>query len=457
MMGRAWVIALCLVLLCPVTRAGEIVLRGGWLFDGGRGQMVKNTGIVVLRGRFMAVGADLAGRDLSTAQVITLTDDDYILPGLFDLHAHYNMTLNKIRRDETEVMPVLYLANGVTSTFPAGEFDPDGMMAARQRIDRGEQTGPRIHSSGPYFGPARPGWNPDITKAEIRSEIDHWAERGVAGFKVKRISAIHLEAVIEGAHAHGLTVTGHLDSGYRNTINPQDAIRMGIDRIEHFLGGNDIDAGKPAYDSLIGVTPDTAAFRRIVELFISHSVYFDTTLTAYGYFGDRGEEYEHWIDERKFLTPFARELTRDRRARIDRFRTIYAVKWRTLKAFHDAGGGHLITLGTDHASTGEYLAGFSVHREMHAMVLAGIPPATVLRIATINGARALNLGDRLGSIETGKWADLIVVRGNPLEDIRHTRQVRKVMKAGDLYDPAALLASVEGKLGPKNADDAVNW
>jgi len=80
-------------------------------------------------------------------------------------------------------------------------------------------------------------------------------------------------------------------------------------------------------------------------------------------------------------------------------------------------------------------------------VLAGIPPAAALRIGTINSARALGAGDKLGSIEPGKFADLFIVRGNPLRDIRNTRHVRTVMKAGVLYDPAELLKSVEGKIG----------
>jgi imidazolonepropionase-like amidohydrolase len=89
------------------------------------------------------------------------------------------------------------------------------------------------------------------------------------------------------------------------------------------------------------------------------------------------------------------------------------------------------------------------HRELHALVLAGIPPAAALRIGTINGARALNVSDKLGSIEVGKFADLFIVRGNPLVDIRNTRHVRTVVKAGVVYDPADLLRSVEGKIGPK--------
>ena len=81
----------------------------------------------------------------------------------------------------------------------------------------------------------------------------------------------------------------------------------------------------------------------------------------------------------------------------------------------------------------------------------------MLRIATINSARAIGLGDRLGSIEVGKWADLVVVRGNPLADIRRTRQPRVVIKAGRVYDPAALMTSVEGKIGPMSAADTAAW
>ena len=86
-------------------------------------------------------------------------------------------------------------------------------------------------------------------------------------------------------------------------------------------------------------------------------------------------------------------------------------------------------------------------RELHALVLAGIPPAAALRIATANGARALNVGTTLGTVEPGKLADLVVVRGNPLADIRNTRRVQLVLKDGVVYDPQALLKSVEGKIG----------
>lgn len=133
------------------------------------------------------------------------------------------------------------------------------------------------------------------------------------------------------------------------------------------------------------------------------------------------------------------------------------MKRKTLKAFYDAGGGDLITLGTDHPSTGEYHSGFSAHRELAAFVRAGLPPAAALKCATKNVARALEKWHVLGSVEAGKFADLFVVRGNPLADIRNTRRVHRVMKAREVYDPAELLRSVEGEMGPKNQEEAERW
>jgi imidazolonepropionase-like amidohydrolase len=388
------------------------------------------------------------------------------MPGLFDLHAHYAVDLfGEGRVDEYRVNPVLFLANGVTSTFPAGEVDPAEARRGRERIAAGEVPGPRIFSSGPYWGTARPGWRHDaMTPDSIRREAAWWALNGARGFKAKGIRADQLEALIAVAHEHGLTVTGHLDSGFRNSVNPRAAILMGIDRIEHFLGGDALPATRPAYASLEALDLDdpatAAAIRRQARLFIEHGTYFDATLTAYGYFGDREPAvFEQWVDERAFLTPYARSVVESRLPRrpVEQFRRIYYVKRRVLRLFHEEGATHLLTLGTDHPTWGEYLNGFTAHRELHAMVLAGIPNAAALRAGTINGARALGVDERLGTIEPGKYADLIVVRGDPLTRITDTRNVRAVIKAGRIYDPAALLASVRGKLGPASAAEAEWW
>lgn len=183
-------------------------------------------------------------------------------------------------------------------------------------------------------------------------------------------------------------------------------------------------------------------------------------MTAYGYYGDREPAvFDYWADEMGFLTPYARsvvdaELPRRPNAQFER---IYHVKRATLRAFWEAGAGDQLTLGTDHPTWGEYFNGFHAHRELHAFVLAGIPNAAALRAGTVNAARAMGMGDRLGTIEAGKYADLLVVRGDPLARITDTRNVVHVVKAGRRYDPAALLASVRGQLGPTSAAEADWW
>jgi imidazolonepropionase-like amidohydrolase len=438
----------------------DVLVTGGWLFASTGNQRVRNPGILIRAGKFLRVGGDLSIA-AADAEHVQLADTETVIPGMFDLHAHYAMDLfNAGRKDETTAYPSLFLANGVTSTWPAGEMNPDSMRALRIRIDRGLEPGPRLLNSGPYFGTARPGWDRNISVDSIYAEVDYWAEHGVRGFKAKGIKPYQLRALIERAHQHGLTVTGHLDSGFGESVNPRDAILMGIDRIEHFMGGDAFTPDRSAYASYEHMTFDTPAFRKIAALYKTQHVYFDATLSAYGYYGKKDPEvYTYYTDEERFLTPYMRSVIAARPPRPvnQQFENIYWTKRKEVKAFYDAGGGDLITLGTDHPSWGEFFTPFAVNRELLSFSLSGIPNAAVLRIATINSARAIGVGDRLGSIEPGKWADLVVVRGNPLADIRRVRLPRLVIKAGKIYDPQALMKSVEGKIGPASAADTAAW
>ena len=440
---------------------GAVVVRGGWLFDGTADTVKRNRGIVIQDSVLLTVDGDIAPEDIARAQVIELDEDDYIIPGLFDLHAHYAVDLlGQGRVDDDRVYPALFLGNGVTSTFPAGEVQPQKMRQLRLRIERGEQAGPRIFSSGPYYGSAREGWSDDITADSIAREVDYWVAQGARGFKAKNIGPAHLEALIAAAHRHGLTVTGHLGSGSRGSVNPRDAILMGIDRVEHFEGGDAMTPDRSAYASLVEMTPDMPAFRRIVELYIERGVNYDATLSAYGYYGERDPEvYTYFAPEMDYLTPFARQQVESRLPRRvnEQFERIYWVKRALIRKFYELGGGDLITLGTDHPSWGEFFSGFAVHRELHTMVLAGIPPAAALRTATINAARALRVDDRLGTLEPGKLADLAILRGNPLEDIRSTRNVHIVFRNGVRHDARALLESVKGQLGPRGPEELAEW
>lgn len=448
----------------PALQEDDLVILGGRLWDGADDQARPNPGILVRNGTILHIG--LLEPLGSGARAILLDDGHFIMPGLFDLHAHYAIDLfGEGRVDEYTVNPVIFLANGVTSTFPAGEVDPAEAAEGRRRVAAGEIPGPRIYASGPYWGTARPGWRHDVmTPDSIRKEAASWALQGARGFKAKGIRPEQLEAVIDVAHEHGITVTGHLDSGFRGSVNPRDAILMGIDRIEHFLGGDALPAERSAYASLERLDLEDAVtaeqIRRQARLFVEQGAYFDATLTAYGYYADREPAvFDYWYPEMDLLTPYARDVVKRGLPRdpSEQFRRIYYVKRETVKAFWDAGGGDQLTLGTDHPSWGEFFSGFGAHRELHAMVLAGIPNAGALRAATINAARALGVDQRLGTVEVGKYADILVVRGDPLAEITDTRNGHVVIRSGRVYEPQRLLRSVRGRLGPSGPDEADWW
>jgi len=165
-----------------------------------------------------------------------------------------------------------------------------------------------------------------------------------------------------------------------------------------------------------------------------------------------------WTDEGKYFTPYAEDLLEQRgEPAPESDEAEFAQRVLELKSLFDAGGGHLLITGTDEPVYTNMLPGFAYHRELLAMTYAGIPPAAVLKAATINGANALGVEEHLGSIEVGKLADLVIVNGNPLDDIKAARDVRFVIRDGVVHDPAELLKSAEGKIGPAGPHDHADW
>ncbi len=460
--------ALCLLLAPAAVYAqwsepssDQIIVRGGWLFDGISDTRRQNTGIVIRAGIFAEIDADLEESVLTAANVIDLTDSETIIPGMIDLHAHYNFDLvDNGRAEEVVYNGIIFLANGVTSTWSAGEYFPERVLEQRDLVDTGEAVGPRLFASGPYFGGFRceysvktaeddcAAWPNDISEDEIRTDVDYWAERGVVSIKIKQATPGETKILIEQAHKNGMTTTGHFanyDGEYDVAI--RDAILMGIDRIEHRM--------------TLGIGgPRSADMQQIVDLILKHQVYYDATLQMYGSINLRRELGQDmiWIDEAQFFTPYAQKLLELRGPPPPESEKVeYAQRVRELRALVDAGGENLVIVGTDEPVYTTLLPGFAFHRELLAMVHAGLPNIAVLKAATINGANALGVADKLGSIEVGKLADLYVARGNPLDDIKTARNVQFVIKSGVIYDPESLLKSAEGKIGPAGPDDHADW
>ena len=435
----------------------ELVIRGGWLFDSVSDTRRRNTGILIQDGKIVAVDAESS----SANNVIELQDSDTILPGLIDLHAHYNFDLvDNGRVEEVIYNGIVFLANGVTSTWSAGEYYPERVIAQRDLIDAGESIGPRLFASGPYFGAFRCeysiktaaddciAWPNDITEAEIRQEVDKWAEQGVVSIKIKQATPGEAKILIEQAHLNGMTTAGHLGNyNVEYDVDLRDAILMGLDRVEHQL-------------TLGSGGEGSAEMPQMIDLMLAHQVYYDANLQMYGGINLRRENLSEmvWTDEAIYFTPYAQELLERRGPPSpESDEEEFAQRVLEVKSLYDAGGGHLLIVGTDEPVYTNLLPGFAYHRELLAMTYAGIPPAAVLKAATINGASALGLEEHLGSIEVGKLADLVVVSGNPLDDIKAARNVRMVIRDGIVHDPLVLLRSAEGKIGPVGPHDHADW
>ncbi len=444
-----------------VSGGAELIIRGGWLFDSVSDVRRRNTGIVVRDGKIVEVDASVQPQDSGAANVIELQDSDTILPGMIDLHAHYNFDLvDNGRVEEVLYNGIIFLANGVTSTWSAGEYYPERVIAQRDLIDAGESAGPRLFASGPYFGAFRCeysiktaaddciAWPNDISEAEIRQEVDKWAAQGVVSIKIKQASPGEAKILIEQAHKNGMTTAGHLGNyDVEYDVDLRDAILMGLDRVEHQL-------------TLGSGGPGSAEMPQMIDLMLAHQVYYDANLQMYGGINERSKHLSEmvWTDEAQYFTPYAQDLLEKRGSpEPESDEEEFTQRVLEVKSLYESGGGHLLIVGTDEPVYTNLLPGFAYHRELLAMTYAGIPPSAVLKAATINGASALGVNDSLGSIEVGKLADFVVVNGNPLEDIKAARDVRFVIKGGVTHDPAALLLSAEGKIGPAGPHDHADW
>jgi len=114
---------------------GALIIRGGWLFDGISDTRRRNSGIIIRNGKISVVDADVQQQILTSADVIDLQDSETILPGMIDLHAHYNLDLvDSGRVEEVVYNGIIFLANGVTSTWSAGEYYPERVIAQRDLI-----------------------------------------------------------------------------------------------------------------------------------------------------------------------------------------------------------------------------------------------------------------------------------------------------------------------------------
>jgi imidazolonepropionase-like amidohydrolase len=427
-----------------------LVLDDVPLIDGTGAPPRPHSRIVIAGRRLMAVGARDAVQVPEGATRLPVAGS-WVLPGLVDLHAHVTFLRDPARfrdydRATSEQVLRILLAHGITLARNPAAPATEG-VALRDDLRAGRLAGPRLLTAGEAID-----FGPDRTEDEVRAEVRRQAALGVDFIKVyARMPPSHVGAAVEEAHRRGLKVIGHLQA-----TTAAEAARLGIDAITHATTWTPSLlplSRRAAYEEsqrakgfirarIDWLEVEGPEISDVVRAVAERHIPLDPTLIAYAtkFLGDepRWRESpsllaapaairETWKGALSDWTPA--DFTRAHRA--------WPKLLRLVQRYHEAG----VALGAGSDEPNPWVApGASLHDELELLVSAGLSPLDVLRIATLGGAEALGLRAETGSVEAGKAADLVVLGGDPVADIRNTRAVRFVIQQGRALDPEALLA-----------------
>jgi len=451
-------------------QAPRIVLTHVRVIEGTGKPAVEDQNVVIEGGKIAAIqaGAEVAAVDGTTV----LNLDGYsLIPGLVGMHNHLfyiaRPNLNSDRKYEQPVLipqmtfsaPRLYLAGGVTTMRTTGSVETYADLNLKHDIDAGKLPGPHMDVTGPYLEGSQSHFiqMPRLsTPEEARQLVEYWADRGVTSFKAyTNITRAELKAAIEAAHKRGIKVTGHLCS-----VTYKEAAELGIDDLEHgFFENTELDSDKKpdtcsqsaGRETLARMEPEGTEAKDLIATLIRHHVAITSTLPVFEDFlgGGRPPLRQQALEA---MTPQAREdffLLRQRPPSAPAPKIDPALLWKqdlALERAFAAAGGLLIS-GPDPTGAGDVLPGFGDQRGVELLVEAGFPPLEAIRVSTLNGAIYLAREKEIGTLEVGKNADLVVIRGDPSKQISDIENVEIVFKDGIGYDSQKLLNSVRGRYG----------
>ena len=432
-----------------------VALTHATVFDGTGGDAKSDQTIVLRDGRIAQVGSAGSVKIPDGAKTMDMTGST-VIPGLVGMHDHLFYTAAGGRAVQMSYTgPRLYLASGVTTIRTTGGRSPYAEINLKDYIDHGKAPGPRIHLTAPYITGAEGGGSMAVvnTPEQARRFVAYWAAEGMTWIKAYAdIHKAELGAAIKEAHKRGMKVTGHLCS-----VSFREAVSLGIDNLEHgLLTASDFDPAKqpdlcpvtlmetngsidihgPMADSVIGIM-------------IKAHVPMTSTLAVYEPFvANRPTKDVRTLNA---MAPAVRDDYLKMRNEIDStgkgmvptegLKTAMAFE----KTFVEKGG--LLASGVDPTGLGGALAGYGDQRNYELFIEAGFTPTKAIQIMTLNGAKILGVDKKLGTIEAGKLADLVVLKGSLASDPSVIRNPTIVFKDGIGYDPAKLIESVQGRVG----------
>jgi imidazolonepropionase-like amidohydrolase len=396
----------------PAATNGVLALVGGTLIDGRSGPPITNAVVIIRGSKIQTAGPRKSTRVPPNAEVFDVTGKT-LLPGFIDSHFH-------IERDYK--LPPLVLSRGVTSVRDPGQwielFKPVRQSALPQ---------PRCFVAGPHLD-CPPHAHPQDaftvrTADETRRAVNRFVDEGASVIKVYyRLPLELISVACQAAHQRGLPVTAHLE-----LVDADAAIRAGLDGMEHITSfGTALAEPDEAERFRKAVSADNEARRKaryelwsrldlhastrvrpLLELIVKQKVFLSPTLAVFE--KRRGDRGVTEIEARGFenMLEFVRLCHRR---------------------------GVRIVVGS-HSTVPKAEYGWAYQRELELLAECGMTPMEIIAAATRNNADFFRTSGRLGTIEPGKLADMVVMDGDPLKDIRTMRRIERVMLNGRWITP----------------------
>ncbi len=419
---RNLIVTLVLALLSSAASAADgaasIALVGASVVDIDGGRPLTNAVVLVEGERIAAIGSADDVTIPPGAEVIDM-QGAWLIPGLMNMHVHFGLKLpGKMSAElahETEGELTLRMAQAARESLQAGVTtirspgdDKHGDLALKKAIARGQAHGPRIFSAGEALvitgghgsehGVTYNDGPYELMKA-ARREISagaQWVKILISGgiatdggdISKALMTPEEINAVVDAAHRFGAKVAAHSGSPQATSI----AVDAGVDSIEH------------------GYYLDRPTLRKMAKAgtWLVPTIVVSQPATA-PFFEKIGSP--QWY--------------------LDRRTSVGKVHWKALQMAIEEGVN--IGLGTDQLPSEPNDGTTATAREAQYYVEAGMTPLQALRSATIETARMLGAENEIGSLEVGKYADIVAVPGNPTEDIKQLRNIQFVMKGGQVY------------------------
>jgi len=439
----------------PMARPG-VALTNATVIDVRTGTLRPGVTVVIDGHRIAAVGP-VSRVPVPTRAVAVDATGKYVIPGLADTHFHYSDEWATSRLEPAAYFGWI-LAGGVTSVREMSQPGLARVLDLRREAVAGRMPAPRIHVSAGLDASLDAPWATLFRRAGTRdagAALRRLPAAGIDGLKLHNCPRQTMLEAIGAARAAGVPVYGHTVFGsadrppvYENFT--LDLVRAGLNGVVHALGTvrpagvDDRSAPDLSRTTVEGRRAwrvhNLSAWTRVrpgetqtlIREMVARRVWYEPTRLV-DYYWNHQDRYESPAlpATHPYRTRVRSDGDAETRAAVA---ALEAAEAAFIRQFYEAGG--LLLAGTDEAP----FPPFGVSEEMRLLVEAGVPPHAALQAATINAARAMRSEDRprLGSVDVGKLADLVVLDANPLMDITNVRTIHAVVADGRLFDRAAL-------------------